>query len=195
MAAKAATPASGAIAVIGGGSIGVAWAVVFARSGRLVRLLEPDKERQRACIPEVRDRLDGLSAAGLIEEPADVVAGRVSLSDRTESSLLGAVHVQECAPENLELKKSIFAELDALAARGRLPAVTQRSPHATMRRTPGLLLRPLPLLFRFLLLPPVCLISPCLVSPCLVSPCLVSPSSSALDNFVIFKNYFGLRYF
>ena len=118
MTAKASASDSGAIAVVGGGSIGVAWAVVFARSGRPVRLLEPDKERQRACMPEVRDRLDGLSAAGLIEEPADVVAGRVSLSDRTESSLLGAVHVQECAPENLELKRSIFAELDALAPPG-----------------------------------------------------------------------------
>lgn len=118
MTAKASASDSGAIAVVGGGSIGVAWAVVFARSGRPVRLLEPDKERQRACMPEVRDRLDDLSAAGLIEEPADVVAGRVSLSDRTESSLLGAVHVQECAPENLELKRSIFAELDALAPPG-----------------------------------------------------------------------------
>jgi 3-hydroxyacyl-CoA dehydrogenase len=66
-------------------------------------------------MPEVRDRLDGLSAAGLIDESADVIAGRVSLSDRTESALLGAVHVQECAPENLELKRSIFVELDALA--------------------------------------------------------------------------------
>jgi len=69
-------------------------------------------------MPEVRDRLDGLSAAGLIDESADVVAGRVSLSDRTESALLGAVHVQECAPENLELKRSIFVELDALAPPG-----------------------------------------------------------------------------
>jgi 3-hydroxyacyl-CoA dehydrogenase len=67
---------------------------------------------------EVRDRLDDLSAAGLIEESADAVVGRVSLSDRTEIALLGAVHVQECAPENLELKRSIFAELDALAPPG-----------------------------------------------------------------------------
>ena len=118
MTAKASTPDSGAIAVVGGGSIGVAWAVVFARSGRPVQLLEPDKERRRACMPEVRDRLDGLSAAGLIDESADVIAGRVSLSDRTESALLGAVHVQECAPENLELKRSIFVELDALAPPG-----------------------------------------------------------------------------
>ena len=115
MSAKASIPDSGTIAIIGGGSIGVAWAVVFARSGRQVQLLEPDKERRRACIPEVRDRLDSLSAAGLIEEPADVVAGRVSLSDRTETALSGAVHVQECAPENLELNRASFAELDVLA--------------------------------------------------------------------------------
>lgn len=115
MSAKASIPDSGTIAVVGGGSIGVAWAVVFARSGRPVQLLEPVKERRRACIPEVRDRLNDLSAADLLEEPVDVVADRVSLSDRTETALSGAVHVQECAPENLELKRAIFAELDVLA--------------------------------------------------------------------------------
>ncbi|MDP7364073.1 MAG: 3-hydroxyacyl-CoA dehydrogenase [Candidatus Latescibacteria bacterium] len=128
MAAKASTPGSGAIAVVGGGSIGVAWAIVFARSGRSVQLLEPDEERQRACMPEIRDRLDCLSATGLIEESVDAIAGRVALSDRTELALLGAVHVQECAPENLELKRSIFAELDALA----LPGTTVASSSSTI---------------------------------------------------------------
>ncbi len=40
------------VAVIGGGSIGVAFAIVFARSGRSVRLYEPESQR-RAAIPDI----------------------------------------------------------------------------------------------------------------------------------------------
>src|SRR5690349_3089358 len=68
------------IAVIGGGSIGVAFAIVFARAGRTVRLYEPDASR-RAAIPDVlQARLADLHGFGLLGEAPEKVAFRVSLT-------------------------------------------------------------------------------------------------------------------
>jgi 3-hydroxyacyl-CoA dehydrogenase len=102
-------------AIVGSGSIGVAWAVVFARAGHPVALYDTAPERLDAAATELRARLDDLSTAGLLDErPADV-ASRVQPFGELAAALAGAVHVQECAPENVELKRELFAELDRLA--------------------------------------------------------------------------------
>jgi L-gulonate 3-dehydrogenase len=103
------------IAVIGGGSIGVAFAIVFARAGRSVRLYEPEAER-RAAIPDVlQARLADLDGFGLLGETPEQVAGRVSLTADLGEAVSDAAFVVEFAPERLELKQQLFAELDRLA--------------------------------------------------------------------------------
>lgn len=107
---------AGAVAVIGGGSIGIAFAVVFARSGRPVTLYEPDAARRRASSGLLRARLDDLSGHGLLDESPEAVAQRVSIVDDLATAVRNAVYVQECAPEDLALKQQLFAELDRQAA-------------------------------------------------------------------------------
>lgn len=103
------------VAVIGGGSIGVAFAIVFARSGRSVRLHEPDSGR-RAAIPEVlHSRLADLASYGLIEDAPEQIIGRIQLTSDLKAALSGVCFVEECAPERLDLKQKLFAELDRLA--------------------------------------------------------------------------------
>jgi 3-hydroxyacyl-CoA dehydrogenase len=103
------------IAVIGGGSIGVAFAIVFARAGTPVRLYEPNADR-RTAIPDVlRARLIDLDGFGLLGETPERVAGRVSLTADLADAVPAAAFVVECAPERLELKQQLFAELDRLA--------------------------------------------------------------------------------
>jgi 3-hydroxyacyl-CoA dehydrogenase/ketosteroid isomerase-like protein len=104
------------IAVVGAGSIGVAWAIVFARAGAGVVLQDPDRARLDAAPRELVDRLSELDRFGLIDEPPAAVAARVSTATDLVSAVAGAVHVQECAPEELELKRALFAQLDAAAA-------------------------------------------------------------------------------
>jgi 3-hydroxyacyl-CoA dehydrogenase len=106
---------AGAIAVIGGGSIGIAFAIVFARAGRQVRLHEPDAARRAAIPGALRARLDDLSAYELLDESADIVSRRVTVAADLAAAVQDAVYVQECAPEDLALKKALFAELDRLA--------------------------------------------------------------------------------
>lgn len=103
------------IAVVGAGSIGVSWAIVFARAGRRVTLHDPDGARLGVAQQELAARVAELAGAGLLDdEPAAVVA-RVAAVPALGDALAGAVHVQECAPEDLDLKRELFMTLDAEA--------------------------------------------------------------------------------
>jgi L-gulonate 3-dehydrogenase len=108
-------PADGPIAVVGGGSIGTSWAIVFARVGHPVGIYDPDPTRLDAASTEILERLTVLAEAGLVEEPTDTIADRVTMHSELKPALEGAIHVQECAPEQLELKRALFADLDELA--------------------------------------------------------------------------------
>lgn len=105
------------VAVVGAGSIGVAWAIVFARAGRPVRVYDVDEQRRAAVAGEVRERVAELVEHGLIEDPEALVA-LVSICASMADAIDGAVHVQECVVESESVKRVLFAELDALAAPG-----------------------------------------------------------------------------
>ncbi len=102
------------VAVIGAGSIGTSWAIVFARGGHPVAVHDPDTERLAAAVEEIAVRLAELEAAGLLVEAGAEVAARVTMHDQLGTALVDAVHVQECAPERIELKRELFESLDEL---------------------------------------------------------------------------------
>jgi L-gulonate 3-dehydrogenase len=99
------------VAIVGGGSIGVAWAVVFARGRRPVTVFEPDENRRRLVPAELQRRLEALAEAGLLDEEPATLAGRVEVHDDLVASVKAAGYVQECAPENVAVKRSLFEEL------------------------------------------------------------------------------------
>lgn len=104
------------IAIVGGGSIGVGWAVVFGRAGVETALYEPDTERRVDVPADLERRLRRLALGGVLDEDPAVVAGRIRIVDSIEEAVAAATHVQECAPESLELKRDLFRRLDALVA-------------------------------------------------------------------------------
>jgi len=103
------------VAVIGAGSIGIAFAIVFARAGFPVRLQDPAADRRQASLPEIAARLRELADHDLIAAPPSEILARVTVVESVASALEDAVYVQECAPENLELKLLLFQELDLAA--------------------------------------------------------------------------------
>ena len=116
MAAMSTEPrVSRQIAIVGAGSIGAAWAIVFAEAGHHVRLQDTDRARLDAGRNDIRARLDNLVAYGLTAVPVDEVMARIWFTTDLPEALAGAAHVQECVPEDLELKRRLFAELDARA--------------------------------------------------------------------------------
>ena len=102
------------IMVIGGGTMGLDIAQVFARAGLNVVVRDISETVVKAAEERLTKGLEKLVSKGKLEE-ADraAIAGKVafttSLAEGADADL-----VVEAAVENLEIKKSIFAELDAI---------------------------------------------------------------------------------
>jgi L-gulonate 3-dehydrogenase len=103
------------IAVVGAGSIGVAWALVFAMAGMRVRLQDPDPARRAAAPREISAKAQALIDAGLHEGTATDIGGRIVIVDSVARAVANAIHVQENAPEKAEVKTALFAEIARLA--------------------------------------------------------------------------------
>lgn len=99
------------VAVLGAGSIGVAFAVLFGASGARVRIWDPVPEARERAAAELRARLELLHGSGLIPQRPDAVLDRVAYCDDAGEAVAGAALVQECAPERLELKRELFASI------------------------------------------------------------------------------------
>lgn len=95
----------------------MAFAIVFARAGFTVRVWDPDGARRDQVLPELRARLDSLTHYELLDEPASTIAARVDVCADLAEAVKGAILVQECAPENIDLKRDLFRQLDNLAPR------------------------------------------------------------------------------
>lgn len=104
------------VAVVGAGSIGVAFAIVFARAGYRVKVSDPDAQRLAAVRGELQLRLAALARHELIDEDVQRILSRITTTDSLPEAISDAVLVQECAPERVDLKRGLFAQLDALAS-------------------------------------------------------------------------------
>src|SRR6476469_151915 len=104
-----------AVAIVGCGSIGTAFAVLFARAGFTVRAWDAMPVAFGRAADDLRHRLSLLEVHGLLTESAALVASRVSFHSELADALVGAVLVQECAPEEIALKRTLFAQLAELA--------------------------------------------------------------------------------
>ena len=99
------------IGIIGAGSIGVAFSIVFARAGFSVRVWDAVPDALPRAHTELIRRLD------LLELSADV-GERISFEPDLPRALADVALVQECAPERLEVKREVISRL-AVAAPGR----------------------------------------------------------------------------
>jgi 3-hydroxybutyryl-CoA dehydrogenase len=94
------------IAIVGGGLMGAGIAQVFAVAGHSVTVFEPLEDIRATVRPRI---LQTLSSYGLDESAADAVAVTGNFAQAVER----ADYVTEAAPEKLELKQKIFADLVA----------------------------------------------------------------------------------
>jgi L-gulonate 3-dehydrogenase len=101
-------------AIIGTGLVGQGWAIVFARMGWTVKLFDPAPARLASARTLILQQLDALENHGLVEDAARI-AGHIEVAESLAAALAGARHVQESSPENVDIKKALFSELDALA--------------------------------------------------------------------------------
>jgi carnitine 3-dehydrogenase len=96
-------------AVVGAGVIGAAWAARFALHGIDVAVADPNPETSR-ILDEVF--VNARTAWAELELPA-VEEGTVTVVDSIAAACDGAEFVQESAPENLDVKRSILQQVDS----------------------------------------------------------------------------------
>ncbi|MEM1431310.1 MAG: 3-hydroxyacyl-CoA dehydrogenase NAD-binding domain-containing protein, partial [Pseudomonadota bacterium] len=104
---------AGRAAIVGGGVIGGGWAARFLLNGWDVAVFDPDPEAERkinAVLGNARRSLPSLYDTALPSE------GRLSFHGELSDALAGASWVQESAPERLDLKHKVLAEISRLAA-------------------------------------------------------------------------------
>ena len=102
-------------AMIGAGLIGRAWAMVFARAGWTVRLYDAFPDQLEGALRWIASSLEEQQASGLCDD-ATAAKMRIALVDSLEEAVGDALWIQEQLPEKIELKREMFARLDALAA-------------------------------------------------------------------------------
>lgn len=102
------------VAVVGSGLIGQAWALVFARGGCEVRLWDGDSDALARATELVASLAGELGTAGLVDD-VRALLDRIRPVADLAVALEGVDHVQENLPERVELKREIFARMDALA--------------------------------------------------------------------------------
>jgi 3-hydroxyacyl-CoA dehydrogenase len=107
---------NGIVSVIGCGLIGQSWAIAFARAGHTVRLFDHVPQAAAAALAEIGRTLHDPVAANLRpQDSAEATLGRICCAQSLPEAVAGAVHIQENVPELLDVKRHVFAELDAAA--------------------------------------------------------------------------------
>jgi L-gulonate 3-dehydrogenase len=102
------------IGIIGAGSIGVAWAVVFTTAGYRVRLYDLDRHRLDRAREEFTDRIAELKKFGLVTTDIDCALDLLSTETDIKKNISEVIHIQECIPEIKEEKKKLFSLLSGL---------------------------------------------------------------------------------
>src|ERR1700730_17988590 len=103
------------IAIIGAGLIGRSWAIVFARAGHPVAMWDSDVDAIQISRAAIGKALAELERFGLIEEAPGRVLQRIRSSPSLQDAVSDAAYVQESTAERVDVKRQVFARMDAAA--------------------------------------------------------------------------------
>ncbi|MEI4485656.1 3-hydroxyacyl-CoA dehydrogenase NAD-binding domain-containing protein [Frigidibacter sp. MR17.14] len=106
----------GTVAVIGAGSIGASWAARFLAAGLTVRVGEPASGAGARVTGFVARAWPDMLRLGLTSEPLETGLARLSVHAAPAAACEGAAFVQENAPERLEIKRALLAEIEPVLA-------------------------------------------------------------------------------
>ncbi len=101
------------VGIVGCGTMGAGISEVCARAGYQVRFVEVSDTQVERGLERIRHSFERAEAGGkLTAEDREAALGRIT-GHAAVDALSGADLVIECVPEDLELKRKLFAELDA----------------------------------------------------------------------------------
>ena len=103
-------------AVVGAGSIGVGWSIVFARAGYSVCVFDIKPEILDRFWVQINSKLKLLAENDLLQEDLEAISKRITTTTGLSQALTGADYVQECGPEELQIKQNIYKKLEELSS-------------------------------------------------------------------------------
>ena len=103
------------IAIIGAGLIGRAWAMVFARAGHPVKLWDADAAAVPNALGLIGEGLKEAKGFGLIAEDPKAISARISAAAALADAIADADYVQENTAERVDVKREVYAQMDAAA--------------------------------------------------------------------------------
>jgi 3-hydroxybutyryl-CoA dehydrogenase len=103
------------VAVVGAGMMGTGLAAEYAASRHMVTLFARSDERAARAWERAHGALDTLQAAGVLDAAAMPTArDRIRTATNLQDAVAGADLIVESIPENLDLKREMFATLETL---------------------------------------------------------------------------------
>ncbi|XP_071113774.1 lambda-crystallin-like [Haliotis cracherodii] len=102
------------VAIVGSGLIGRIWSMIFTGAGYRVSIYDISPEQVKGALASIQESLARYEKQGNLRgklsaaEQAQLVTGSSNLAE----CMLGARHVQECVPEDVNLKRKVFEQMD-----------------------------------------------------------------------------------
>jgi len=105
------------VAVIGTGFIGFGWAHLFCRAGLETRVYDTDTQALDAICRRLPKELAFFRDEGIInDDELEAALSRIKPCRDLAAACAGADYVQECVPEDLQVKQQTFRELDRFSS-------------------------------------------------------------------------------
>lgn len=104
------------VAVIGSGAMGHGIAQVCAQNGLDVTMIDIKQEFLDNALSKVKESLDILASKGKLQGSVDEVMKRISVTTDLKKGVLDAQVIIEAVPENMQLKKDVFATASSACA-------------------------------------------------------------------------------
>ncbi|KAK9873578.1 hypothetical protein WA026_023134 [Henosepilachna vigintioctopunctata] len=104
------------IGIVGSGLIGRSWAMLYASVGHKCWIYDIKPEQVKSALNDIEHQLRCLEQSGLLRGKLNARQQMLCITGTTslEEAVRGAMLIQECIPENLDLKKKLFNTIDGL---------------------------------------------------------------------------------
>lgn len=110
------SPGNKKIGIFGSGLIGGSWAMIFASVGYQVQIYDISSQQIDCALKRIENDLKRLERENLLrgtltaEQQMKCISGTTDIVELVKNS----TYIQESAPENIDLKRKLYAQLDEL---------------------------------------------------------------------------------